>query len=150
MRKKKLWTVFLLAAGMGLSHSSSAIKITFGTKCHPDDNGGCAGDRGICVIIEIRNAEQLVRSADPSTLLGDDMAYGDLVRIDENRFRLDILSQRSDVPLSPLFTVEQPVELRGDLPGRFGVQSLVIRPGQYQVDYSRHMYGSVILQAAVR
>lgn len=140
----------LFVVSMAVSHSSSAIKITFGSKCHPDDNGGCAGDRGICIIIEIKNAEGLFRETDPSSGLGDDMAIAELTRVDGARFRLDILAQRSDVANGPFFTVEQPIALNPELLTLMGLQSIVIKPGRYPVDYSGHRYGSVLLDAAVQ
>lgn len=140
----------LFASSMAFSHPSSAIKITFGSKCHPDDNGGCTGDRGICIIIEIKNAEGLFRETDPRPALGDDMAMAELTRTDAAHIRLDILAQQSDVINGPYFTVEQPVALNPELVTKLGLQCAVIQPGRYPVDYSTLRYGSVLLDAVSR
>lgn len=140
----------LFVVSMAVSHSSSAIKITFGSKCHPDDNGGCTGEKGICIIIEIKNATGLLRESDPQANLGDDMAMAELTRVDDGHYRLDILAQRSDVLNGPFFTVEQPISLNAELLTLLGVQSVVIQPGRYSVDYSNCRYGSVLLETASR
>ncbi|MFM2134819.1 MAG: hypothetical protein RL021_219, partial [Bacteroidota bacterium] len=150
MKRNRLIALVLFASSMAVSHPSSAIKITFGTKCHPDDNGGCDGDKGICIIIEIKNAEGLFRETDPRPALGDDMAMAELACTDAAHIRLDILAQQSDVVNGPYFTVEQPVALNAELVTKLGLQYAVIQPGRYSVDYSTRRFGTVLLDAVTR
>ena len=135
----------LLLGSLAYSNSSSAIKLTFGTKCHPSGDGACEGDRGICIIIEIKNAEWMTRYLDVSALLGDDMAYADAALTGQNRLRLDVLGQHSDAKLDPSFKVEAPITLSSGLASDLGVKSVVILPGVYPVDYSLQRFGTVML-----
>lgn len=150
MKIKHTLTAACFCAAFFFSNSSQAIKVTFGTKCHPDDNGGCTGERGICIIIEIKNAEALAREISPSAFLGDDMAYGELTRVDESHLRLDVLAQKSDVPLTGNFKVEQPVQLKEEVCRQLGLQSVVIQAGEYRVDYAGCRFGTILLDVSGR
>jgi hypothetical protein len=140
---------FLLAVGLliGLLHTqdAKAIKITFGTKCHPDGAGACVGERGFCLIIEIRKVDPSARMLHPNTYLGDDMALGEMLLVSSDVVRLDILEQRSDVELNDHFVVEEDIPLNEIVCRELGVNNAVIRAGSYPVDYSALRYGSVLL-----
>jgi hypothetical protein len=140
---------YLVAAGLliGLlpAQEAKAIKITFGTKCHPDGAGACVGERGFCLIIEIRKVDPSARMAHPNTFLGDDMALGEMAIVSQGIVRLDVLEQRSDVELTDHFMVEEDIPLNEVLCRELGVNAAVIRAGNYPVDYSALRYGSVLL-----
>jgi hypothetical protein len=150
MKKKRLLSILSLLLTISFSQPAQAIKITFGTKCHPDGNGACVGDRGICLIIEIKKNQALARYADPSGFLGDDMAYGEMTMTTHGVIRLDVLSQNSDVLLEEHFTIEEPVVLSEELSRDFGFREVTLLPGVYTVDYGAFRYGSVQLPVSVR
>lgn len=147
--KYKLVTAVLLAFFI-YSNESKAVKITFGTKCHPDGQGSCVGERGICLIIEIKSNATLARYPDPAVLLGDDMAYGELTIEGQNRVRLDVLSQHSDVQLDGHFTVEQPVQLSDEVCRALGCKALTLQPGVYSVDYAAYRLGTVMMDMVMQ
>lgn len=140
---------YVLAAGLLVAlfqaQEAKAVKITFGTKCHPDGNGACVGERGFCLIIEIRKVDPSARIAQPNALLGDDMALGELEMLSPTTVRLDILDQRSDVELNNQFVVEEEIRLNDEVCQALGVNAATIRAGNYSVDYGSLRYGTVLL-----
>lgn len=78
------------------------------------------------------------------------MAVAELTRVDATHFRFEVLAQRSDVANGPYFTVAQPVALDAELLSMMGLQSMVIQPGKYPVDYSNQQHGSILLDAVSR
>ena len=142
--KKNLATLVLIIALLP-SNDAKAVKITFGTKCHPDGTGACVGERGICLIIEMRKVDPAHRVFHPNSLLGDDMALGDLVLLSRTTMRLDIMEQRSDAELNGEFIVESDIRLNDEICRELGVNTATIRAGIYSVDYSMMRYGAVVL-----
>lgn len=150
MKNRFLFTSLFMMIFLSLTQQAQAVKITFGTKCHPDGNGACVGERGICLIIEIKKNNSLARHADPSPYLGDDMAYGEMTMISASEVRLDVLSQHSDVELNGEFIIEQPVVLNSEISGDLGYSKVVLLPGVYQVIYGSSPLGSVDISVAIR
>lgn len=142
------FSIFLLTTSF--CQQAHAIKITFGTKCHPDGNGACVGDRGICLIIEIKKNNALARYADPSGFLGDDMAYGEMTMSGHGMIRLDILAHQSDVTVDEQFTVEEPITLNEEIARELGYKEVTIHPGIYRVDYGAYRLGSVEIPVSVQ
>jgi hypothetical protein len=132
------------------TNESKAVKITFGTKCHPDGQGSCVGERGICLIIEIKANSALARYPDPGVVLGDDMAYGEIGLIGQDRIRLDVLAHHSDVKVDEHFTLEEPVQLSDELCHALGCRSATLQPGVYDVDYSAHRLGTILMDVVIQ
>lgn len=145
---------YVLAAGLLIAilptTQAKGIKITFGTKCHPDGTGACVGERGFCLIIEIRKVDPSARMVNPNTLLGDDMAFGELVILSPTTARLNILDQRSDVELNNQFVVEEEIRLSDEVCQALGVNAATIRAGNYSVDYGSLRYGTVLLDIRIQ
>ncbi|MFM8432814.1 MAG: hypothetical protein ACKOA1_08465 [Bacteroidota bacterium] len=150
MKNSFLFSALLVLILLSFTQQAQAVKITFGTKCHPDGNGACVGERGICLIIEIKKNPGLARQADISNVLGDDMGYADLNMVSGNQVRLDVLAQRSDVTLSDEFIIEEPVVLNSEVSADLGHAKVVLLPGVYRVDYGMLPFGSIVIPVAVR
>lgn len=150
MRKHWLFSVLVLMLTISMTQQARAVKITFGTKCHPDGNGACVGERGICLIIEIKKNNSLSRHVDPTPFLGDDMAYGEMTLISNNEVRLQVLAQNSDVRMGEEFILEEPIVLNAEVSGDLGYAKMVLLPGVYRVDYSLIPLGTVNIPVAIR
>ena len=145
----KLFALVLLSLFI-YSKESKALKVTFGTKCHPDGKGSCVGERGMCLIIEIKPNTALAKYPDPGTMLGDDMAYGEMTINGDHTIQLDVIAQHSDVTIDDHFTIEQPIELPDDVCQQLGCKSLTLQPGVYQVDYAACRLGTIMIDMMMK
>ncbi len=148
MKKKYNVALLMTVCAVAFSFHAHAVKITFGTKCHPDGAGSCVGERGICLIVEIKK-KPAARMIEPASSLGDDMAMGEMTITGAHSIRLEILAQQSDVELGPHFTLEEPIELNREVTQALGAQQVILRAGVYIVDYSHCRMGAVMLDADV-
>lgn len=150
MKKIKLLSaIIIIFSAVLVSNDSSAIKIRFGTKSRPDSEGNCVGDRGICLIVEIKLGPALARNAGVFDDLGDDMAYGDLEIVGSSQLRLDIIEQNSDAELGPYFVLGDDIILGDEICKELNVDRVQLSKGSYKVDYSEFRYGSVFIDAKI-
>lgn len=145
-KKKHAATTLLMLIALLWAGESQALKVTFGTKCHPDGSGSCVGERGICLIIEIKKVSDDMLRLDPRTYLGGDMAVGELTVSSADEITLEVLDQVSDAAMRPDFILEGPLTLNEEVCQALGFQRIQLQPGTYPVDYSQQRLGTIRLK----
>lgn len=145
-KKKYTVTPLLMLIALLWAGESQALKVTFGTKCHPDGSGSCVGERGICLIIEVKKVTDDMFRLDPRAYLGDDMAVGELTVSSADEITLEVLNQQSDVAMRPDFILEGPLTLNEEICQSLGFRRIQLQAGSYPVDYSQQRLGTVRLK----
>lgn len=116
------------------------IKIKFGTKSRPDGNGGCGGDKGICIVIETSLFDGGVLG------INEGVADGEIVNQSGHTFlRWDMEADNSDNQPGAAFNVRGLTELSPEVSAALGQESVTIQPGTYPMDYSTNPFGVALL-----
>jgi len=143
--KKHFSILVLMALFLSLISTSAdaRIKVSFGTKSHPDSTGYCGGDKGICIIIDIGRY-----SGGEVYGLGDAMGVANIGLTDDGDLKMEILYDSEKENKGDYFIVEKDVPLNEEICKELEVSSLSIKAGKYLVDYSQFENGSVILNTS--
>lgn len=115
---------------------NSLSYIELGTRCHPGKDHHCSEDKGICLIIA-------PRKYDGNFL--DIPVYNGVAAISVigNKIHFDFKYINSDDPTDNIFNVNADVPLGTEISAMLNLNNVVLKRGDYPIDYSHNIYGEV-------
>jgi hypothetical protein len=131
-------SLFFLTSTSVLAQQQERIKIIFGTRVHPSDDGkGCEGDKGICLIVITKDLR----------IQGTDLGEAQVEEID-GHIRLSI--QRDPDPVMDhenTFYLYSDKPLPPDVAMAFGYREITLKKGEYRIDKSDNPLGTIKIDA---
>jgi hypothetical protein len=133
-----VFAIFALVFILNLPQSEAGpVRIKTGLRYAPDTNE-CEGPRGLCFAVLLKN---------PITIDNSGIAE---ISIDGESIVITLLEDYSNPDDDEnTFTVYTPKELAKEVCEELGVQNIVLKPGVYRVDKSRHRLGAITIPAEI-
>lgn len=131
-------SLFFLTTSNVLAQQQARIKIIFGTRVHPSDDGkGCEGEKGICLIVTTKDLRT------QGTALGE-------AQVEEVDGHIRLSIQRDPDPAMDhenTFYLYSDKRLPADVALAFGYREIILKKGEYRIDKSDNPLGTVKIDA---